>query len=342
MLIRARAIVAGGFVTLGLLLGNASAAQEESGRIQTVLGEARTLINQGRPAAAIERLEALDQPDHPQVVHLLGVAYYHADQHVRAIRLLTRIADKLPEGSIERREAIQVLGLSHYLAGHIPESIPLLEQTRLWASENIELSQILGMAYIQTRQSSKAREFLARTFGLPPDSAAAHLVSAQLMIRVQFYELADAELEQALAKDPRLPHARFLLAQNAIFRGRLDAGITLLRRELEVNPGNAMAYNLLGDAYTRQLQWEEAIAALQRSIWLNPYYSAPYILLGKAYTRKGQLDTAEAMLRRAIQYDPNNKSAHYLLAQLLQQTGRLEEARHEFEIAERLQEPKGR
>jgi Tfp pilus assembly protein PilF len=98
-----------------------------------------------------------------------------------------------------------------------------------------------------------------------------------------------------------------------------------------------MAYFRLGDAYTRQLKWDEAIVELQKSLWINPYYSGPYLLLGKAYQKKRQFSTAEGMLKRAIQYDPNNKSAHYLLAQVYQQTGRPEDARREFAIAEKLQ-----
>ena len=97
-----------------------------------------------------------------------------------------------------------------------------------------------------------------------------------------------------------------------------------------------MALLRLGDAYVRQMKWDDAIGALQRSIWINPSFSGPYILLGRAYMKKGEPGTAEGMLRRAVELDPNNKSAHYLLAQVLQQTGRAEEARREFEVAERL------
>ncbi len=104
--------------------------------------------------------------------------------------------------------------------------------------------------------------------------------------------------------------------------------------EIEINPGNGNAFYRLGDAYTRQLKWEEAIGPLQKPIWLNPYYSGPYILLGKAYMRENQLDTAEGMLKHAVQMDPNNKSAH--LAQTLQKLGRQEEAKLEFENVQRL------
>ena len=99
------------------------------------------------------------------MARLLGVAYYHADDHQRAIEQLVPLvnaSDKLPEGSLERREAIQVLGLCYYLTGQYAEAIPLLEETRVWALDNLELGYILGLAYVQARQPD-ARESVARS-----------------------------------------------------------------------------------------------------------------------------------------------------------------------------------
>jgi tetratricopeptide (TPR) repeat protein len=321
----------------GLLL--AAALQVAAGAADArvaALNEARRLVNAGKPDAALEALRTLPAGD-PLAALLRGVAHYHANHPVQAIDALTPAVAKLPEGSLERREAVQVLGLASYLAGRIAEAIPYLEQTRRWAEGNPELSYVLGMAYVQTRQADKARDTWARSFGVPPASAAAHLLAAQMMVRAELDELADAELTQALTLDPRLPRANFLRGQTALFRGRLDEAVALFKRELEINPGDAMAYYRLGDAYTRQLKWDDALAALQNSVWINPYYSGPYILLGRTYTRKGDLAAAEGMLRQAVAYDPNNKAAHYLLGQLLQQAGRAEEARRELEAAERLQ-----
>jgi tetratricopeptide (TPR) repeat protein len=307
-----------------------------------VLAEARTLIDQSRPQDALLKLAGLD-PKEPRVGYLQGVAHYHADDYVKAIEKLTPVVDKLAEGTLERREAVQVLGLSLYLAGHLAESVPYLERTRTWAGDNLELAFVLGNVYVQTQQPDKARESFARLFHVAPDSAAAHLLAAQMMVRLEFPEQAEAELKKAIERDPRIPQAHYLLGQAAIFRGQLEEARALLQKELDVNPGNAMALYRLGDAYTREARWEEAIEALQKSMWLSPYFSGPYILLGKSYMKKGQPATAEGMLRRAIEYDPNNKAAHYLLGQLLQQTGRAEEATRELGIAEKLQaEPERR
>ena len=308
------------------------------------VSEARRLINAGEPRQALERLLAIprDAPaaGDPRVQLLLGVAYYHANETTKAIDTLVPVVDRFPAESIERREADQVLGLALFVSGRFAEAVPRLEATRVWATDNLELGYALGQAYIQTQRADAARAVLASVYKVSPASAAAHLVAAQLMLRLQMESLAEAELARALDKDPRLPNANLLLGQIALFRGRLADAIALTERELAANPGNALAYSQLGDAYVRQASWDRAIGALQRSIWLNPYYSAPYILLGRAYAKTQQPGTAEGMFRRAIEYDPNNRSAHYLLAQLLQQAGRTEEASREFAIAERLSGPR--
>jgi tetratricopeptide (TPR) repeat protein len=305
------------------------------------VSEARALLAQDKPKAALERLKGVDAGD-PRVALTQGVAQYHANDAVAAIATLTPLIGRLENGSAERREAVQVLGLSHYLAGHLAEAVPFLEETRGWAADNIELNQILGTIYVQTQKADKGRECFARIFAVPASSAAAHLIAAQFMIHVEQEAMAEAELKQAIQDDPRLPQAHFLLGQTALFRGRFDEAIALTRQELELNPANGMAWSQLGDAYVRQARWDDAVAALQKSIWINPFYSAPYILLGRAYSKKGQPDTAEGMLRRAIEYDPNNRAAHYLLGQLLQQVGRADEAGRELDIANRLQGQPGR
>jgi len=131
------------------------------------LNEARRLVNAGKPDAALEALRVLPAGD-AQAALLRGVAHYHANHPVQAIEALAPAVPNLPEGSLERREAVQVLGLSSYLAGRIAEAIPYLEQTRVWAEGNPELSYVLGMAYVQTRQADKARDTWARSFGVPP------------------------------------------------------------------------------------------------------------------------------------------------------------------------------
>jgi tetratricopeptide (TPR) repeat protein len=304
------------------------------------LAEARRLIQAGDAAQAVSLLEprirnAGDAPD-PQTALLLGLAYYQAGQPARAVQVLTPVVDQLAPDSPDRRDADRVLGLAAFVTGRFADAVPRLEATAARAEDNAELSYALGQAYIHTGKPDAARRVLGRLYGVAEGSAAARVIAAQVMIRLEMNDLAEAELRAAVAQDARTPHANFLLGQIALFRGRLDEAVSRSRQELDVNPASAVAFSQLGDAYVRQAKWDDAIAALQKSVWLNPYYSAPYILLGRAYMKKEQPSIAEGMLRRAIEYDPNNRAAHYLLGQLLQQTGRPEDAQREFDIAERL------
>ena len=150
------------------------------GSLQQSLADARALIDAGQATRALDELGSLPADD-VRVRYLRGVAFYHLDDPVKAIDSLAPVARLLPDGSLERKEAVQVLGLSYYMAGRLEEAVPLLEETRAWATDNTELAQVLGMAYIQTSQNDKARTALATTFGVPPDSGAAHLLTAQMV-----------------------------------------------------------------------------------------------------------------------------------------------------------------
>lgn len=326
---------------LALLICGAASIQngfaQQTTNAQSALDEARALITSGNPSAAIAKLQTLSPANDPRVAQLLGLAFYTANDHVKAVEQLSSAVAKLPKDSAAWRESVQLLGLSNFLLGKMADAVPFLEQAVVWQQNNNELVYALGMACVQARQPEKARAAFGRMFRVEPDSAAAHLLTAQMMIRVEMEDLADVELKKALEKDPRLPQANYLLAQNAIYKNRFDEGVALLEKELAINPNNAMAYYKIGDAMTRQLKWDDAIVQLQKSVWLNPFYSGPYILLGKSYLKKRQLTNAEGMLKRAIQFDPNNKSAHYILGQVYQQAGKAEDAKREFALAEKLQ-----
>jgi len=299
------------------------------------LAKVHELMAAGRWEEARQALAGLDQSS-PSVAHLTGVACYNSREYAKAIEALKRAADRLPEGSAAAKETVELLGFSHYLSGRYAEAIPWLEKARGTAGGPIEIRYMLGNSLIQTRDWGKARAVFAEIFGVPGESAAAHLVAAQMMIRQRFEEFAEAELKRALELDPRIPEAHYLLGILATYNAQIDSAIRELTQEIAINPNFALAYYKLGDAYTRREQWDEAMPYLQKSIWLNPTYSGPYILMGKAYLKKKDLPNAEGTLRRALLMDPQNSSAHYLLGQTLIQLGRHEEGRQLLERSQEL------
>lgn len=283
-------------------------------------------------------------PNHSGPYALIGKAYHqrgdlddaqgalrHAlqmdapDQSIR--QLLELVTRQLASNPNPPRANPPILGRKEYLAGRIQDAIPLLEKARAAGIRNNELLFMLGNSYLQARQVPKGRAAFADLYGVPPESGAARLVTAHTLIRLEFEDDTQAELEAALARDAKVPEAHYMLGEIAIYRTQLDRAVDELNREIATNPGFAMAYYRLGDAYTRREDWEHAVPPLQRAVWLDPTYSGPYILLGKIYLKKGDLPEAERMLRRALQMDPRNASAHYLLGRTLIQSGHAEEGK---------------
>jgi tetratricopeptide (TPR) repeat protein len=274
------------------------------------------------PAAVQSASAAPSDPEYQR-----GLASYRRHDYVAAAKSLREALPAMAEGSPQHRETVQLIGRSEYLAGHVEAAIPWLEKARAAGAGGNELFFVLGNSYVQARQIPKGRAAFAELFGVPAGSAAAHLFTAQMLLRLEFEDDAQAELEAALASEARLPEAHYMLGEIAIYHSQIERAAEELNHEIALNPDFAMAYYRLGDAYTRREDWARAIPPLQRSVWLNPTYSGPYILLGKAYLKQADLAEAERMLRRALQMDPRNASAHYLLGRTLIQSGRTEEGK---------------
>lgn len=316
---------------------NVGANRAQNGS-EALIAQARLLIRRGQTDEALRLMQpaAAANPKDFRLTFWLGKTFYLQGKYRDAIGNLSTVAGKFSNAADEYKEAVQMLGLSHYVLGQLSEAIPFFEKINAWQPENGEVAYALGVSYIQTRQPEKSRDTFARLFKVPINSPSAYLLNAKMHVRQQFEETAEVELNKALELDPKLPEVRFVLGELAIYRAEIDKGIEFLKQEIALNPASAMAYYRLGEALSRQLKWDEAIPPLQRSVWLNPFFSGPYIVLGKVYLKKGDLGNAENLLRRATTIDPKNFGAHHLLAQVLQQAGRTEEAKAEFALAEKL------
>ena len=257
----------------------------------------------------------------------LGLRHYSRREFPKAIESMQAALKTEEAGSVRFTEIALVLGQSYYMSGRNAEAIPWLEKAIAAGVRATEAAYMLGSAAVKNREPDRARAAFAVMFNIPAESAAAHLITGQMMVRQELEEFAERELRRALALDPRIPEAHYLLGILATYRSDIDKAISELTQEIAINPNFAMAYYKLGDAYTRRENWDQAIPLLQKSAWLNPTYSGPYILLGKAYFKKRELANAEGMLRNALVMDPQNYSAHYLLGQTLIAAGKADEGR---------------
>jgi tetratricopeptide (TPR) repeat protein len=336
-------------VLLSLLLAGAAWAQSAisqstgptpaapSQTLDSNFTEVRRLLAQGKNQEALAKLHDLEttHPDMKGFSHELGAAYYKTGDYIKAIDALKKAVAENPQDA----EATQLLGLSYYLSGRPVEAIPLLEKVQGWFPQaNVDASYILGVAYIQTKSYDRARQAFARMFDVPPDSAAAYLFTARMLLRQEFDPVAEEYAQKAISLDPRLPMAHFFLGELHLYKSRIPDAIDDFQKELTLNPAHAATYYKLADAYSRVQKFDEAERLLQRSIWLDATSTGPYILMGKVLEKKGEAELAVRMLQHALSMDPNNSVAHHLLGQAYQDMGDKEGAERERKLAQQLQD----
>jgi len=308
-----------------------------SSSADAAFAEPRHLLQQGKSQEAIAQLQQLaaSNPTMHGLSHEFGVAYYKSGDYLKAIEAFQKATQEDPAD----KEAIQLLGLSNYLAGRPGEAIPLLEKVQDWYPRaNVDASYILGVCYIQTKDYPQARKAFARMFDVPPDSAAAYLFTARVLLRQEFDPIAEDYAQKAIALDPKLPLAHFFLGELHTFKSKIPEAIADFQAELAINPGHAETYYKLADAYSRVQKFDDAERLLQRSIWLDSTSTGPYILLGKVLEKKGEAVLAVRALQHALAMDPNNTVAHHLLGQAYQDMGKTEAAERERKLAGQLQD----
>ena len=313
-----------------------AARQKPDGSLDPAFDEARRLSMQGKFDEAIRQLEVLarNQPDLKGVAHELGVAYYKKADYLKAVASFKKALEENPGDN----EAVQLMGISYYLAGQPGQAIAPLEKVQTWyPSANVDAAYILGVCYIQTKDYPSARKAFAKMFGVPVDSAASYLFTARMLLRQDFGPVAEEYAKKAVELDPKLPLAHSLLGEIYLYKSRVPEAIEQFQRELELNPGDAAVYYKLADAYTRLQKYDEAEKLLQRSIWLDATSTGPYILMGKVLEKKGETALAVRALQRALAMDPNNPIPHHLLGQAYRELGRTEEAERELKLSEQLQ-----
>jgi tetratricopeptide (TPR) repeat protein len=301
------------------------------------LAEARQLLAADKNDEAIAKLRAFSAqfPNAKGVSRELGAAYYHKKDFQQAAIYLERAIEEDPAD----KDSVQLLGLSYYFSGRPSEAIAPLAQVRSWRPKsNIDAAYVLGLCYLLTHNNDQAKKIFGELYEVQPESAAAHLIVASMLVRQGFDPTAEDEAKKALSLEPHLPLAHFALGQVYLYKSKIPEAIAEFQKELALNPRFAPAYTRLGDAYLRTGQYEDAERLLQNSIWLDSTNSEAYVLMGRTMLKRGQMEVAERTFLRAVALDPNNYQAHLLLGQTYRQNGKLSLAQRELKIGAELQQ----
>ena len=122
--------------------------------------------------------------------------------------------------------------------------------------------------------------------------------------------------------------------------GNLDLAIASLKRAVQTDPGFALGYAQLGEAYRLKYEveqsphlLEEALASCQKAAELDNQVPAVHVTLAQIHDLLGKHDLALQEFDHALALDPKNAAALLGLAVSYEGSGRIEDAEKTFQAA---------
>lgn len=132
-------------------------------------------------------------------------------------------------------------------------------------------------------------------------------ISGQHTSAAELYQQAIISLEDSLAE------LHFNLGQSLSEMGKFNEAVESFEQVTNLQPENAVAYNLLGRAYNELEAFEKAVEPLQQALKLRPDYADAFLALGYAYDELNQQSSALRAYEQAIRFKPDYVNAYFNL-----------------------------
>jgi len=274
--------------------------------------------------AAVDRLldAAEKKPPSAEAVNLVADALMVAQQFELALKLLQPAQPRHP-GDYWINE---YLALAYHLApaSQLEESVRY-HTAALAIRQTAATYQNLGYVLIRMHRDAEAERTLRSAARMQPDWALPHIHLAILLAGQDRLKEAPANIELAVAADPKLPRAASIHGQILAALGRRDEGIAALRRAIELDDRYADAHLALGKVFLDSGRLTEAADCLRRAIELDHKDVMAQAMLRDALTDLGQTEGAIEAARAvvALRGDADDYQA---LARLLDMQGKQDEA----------------
>ena len=244
------------------------------------------------------------------------IALYLNPKHTRARLLLAQIATRneryeeaillykgVDEGDADflkaRRNAADIL----FEQGHSAESIQELE---MLAHEYDDLDALIQIGNIyrldeEYDQSIKAYNKAAKRLGtISADHWHLHYVRGMSYEQNDQWDKAEADLQAALKYQPNHPYILNYLGYAWADQGKnLDQALDMIKKAVDIRPGDGYITDSLGWVYYRMGRYEDAVPYLELAVELMPYDPIINDHLGDAYWKVGRKLEAEFQWTRA-------------------------------------------
>jgi predicted O-linked N-acetylglucosamine transferase (SPINDLY family) len=272
-------------------------------------------------ARAIYQQILAEQPEHAQMLHLLGLLDLQQGLLDQGCARIQRVVELTPEAA----DAWAHLVTAHQLRGDgAAEAVALdrvlalqPDQPGFWARRGV-LSFMAGEVEAACAQFMRAVE-------LAPDNAGAWTNLGAAQLRLGRLEEAEASQRRACAADPTSAVALNNLGNVLVARSRWVEAAPMLERVVRHVPGDPNGWVNYGHALKGLKRHEEAFEAYERALALSPEYPAALLGQGDCLLGRERIPESIPFYERALVGMPDNADLQEHLGVALQAIGRLDE-----------------
>src|SRR3954451_15137816 len=136
------------------------------------------------------------------------------------------------------------------------------DQTKPNVREEAYRANNLGVALLEQFKHKEAADAFRRALQLDPNLAVARINLGIALFNIPDLPAAQKELQAASVAAPSAPQPHYLLGLAAKTQNRPDQAIPSFQKVLQIDPNDVGANVNLGQLYSQQKKYPEAIAAL--------------------------------------------------------------------------------
>ncbi len=280
-----------------------------AGALRGEAGDTYTLI--------YSRMAQMLNPDHAEAVLMTAQILERLGNHDLAIETYKLISPDDPArvtAEIGRANAMRK-------AGREDAAIEVLEQLAKAYPDLARVHVSLGDIYRQAKKFDKSAKAYSRAIELVENAGGAdwfiYYARGIAHERLGKWDLAEADLRQALALEPDQPNVLNYLGYSLVDKNmKLEEALEMIRKAVAARPDDGYITDSLGWALYRLGRYEEAVRHMERAAELTPTDPIINDHLGDVYWAVGRNREARVQWQRALSFDPEEKERKRILRKL--------------------------
>jgi tetratricopeptide (TPR) repeat protein len=214
-----------------------------------------------------------------------------------------------PSGN--REEAVYAVGMEYFSDKRYAEAAACFEQTLVLNDRHSGARKFLGMAAYYQGRFRKAIDSLQQYLEKEPEDPQVLWFCGMCYLELIQYADAERFLRRLSAADPQSALACRSLGLILYRRGLYNDSVLMLKKALELEPGDHEAYFQLGEAYNKLDEIDQAVTCFETVLQFQKDNPKAFYNLGILYDKKGMPEKASSMYRQAKELSlPRERRRH--------------------------------